>query len=34
MTGDRLTQDWISNEWNNPAYQEIKKNNFLALDSY
>jgi len=34
MTGDRLSQDWISNEWNNPAYQEIKKNNFLALDSY
>lgn len=34
MTGGRFSQDWISNEWNNLAYQEIKKNNFLALDSY
>lgn len=34
MIDDRLTQDWISNEWNKPAYQDRKKNNFLALDLY
>ena len=31
---DRFTQDWISNEWQDFAYQKIKENNFNTLDSY
>ena len=31
---DRFTQDWISNEWQDFAYQKIKENNFNILDSY
>lgn len=31
---DRFTQDWISNEWQDSAYQKIKENNFNTLDLY
>jgi SAM-dependent methyltransferase len=31
---DRFTQDWMSNEWQDFAYQKIKENNFNTLDSY
>ena len=34
MTNNRLTKDWIVDEWNNPTYQGAKKNTFCALDTY
>jgi SAM-dependent methyltransferase len=34
MTNNRLTKDWIVDEWNNPEYQGAKKNTFCALDTY
>jgi SAM-dependent methyltransferase len=34
MTNNRLTKDWIVDEWNNPAYQDAKKSNFHAVDTY
>jgi SAM-dependent methyltransferase len=31
---NRLTKDWITNEWNNPEYRKAKKTNFRVLDAY
>jgi SAM-dependent methyltransferase len=32
--GEEMNSFWLNSEWSDPAYQQIKKNNFELLDQY